>query len=249
MHLYNFHLKHLKPLRHVSIFSDHHQGVSSFPAIVITLLGTKLWKCNTLLHYYELNRENVISLARNDETPWWWSEKIETCRSGFKCFKRKLYRCICWLIVEVMFCLVFTRVLHWILSRIKEVYSTSLHHAYSKVDLILSSRSIAIWFLAFRFFTKIFINFFFNFRRLLLCFSLLVRLDDVTLIKYGERCELWITFVRSSFSLLPYPFPLFRILLSAPCFQARAVYCSLLWVKDQLSYQCKTGHKVNSVCK
>ena len=32
MHLYNFHLKHLKPLRHVSIFSDHHQGVSSFLA-------------------------------------------------------------------------------------------------------------------------------------------------------------------------------------------------------------------------
>ena len=30
MHLYNFHLKHLKALRHVSIFSDHHQGVSSF---------------------------------------------------------------------------------------------------------------------------------------------------------------------------------------------------------------------------
>ena len=39
MHLYNFHLKHfkhLKPLRHVSIFSDHHQGVSSFLAKVIT---------------------------------------------------------------------------------------------------------------------------------------------------------------------------------------------------------------------
>jgi len=36
MHLYNFHLKHFKPLRHVSIFSDHHQGVSSFLAKVIT---------------------------------------------------------------------------------------------------------------------------------------------------------------------------------------------------------------------
>ena len=35
MHLYNFHLKHLKPLRHVSIFSDHHQGVSSFLAKAI----------------------------------------------------------------------------------------------------------------------------------------------------------------------------------------------------------------------
>ena len=49
----------------------------------------------------ELNHEYVITLARNDENPWWWSEKIETCRSGFKCFKWKLYRCICWLIVEV----------------------------------------------------------------------------------------------------------------------------------------------------
>jgi len=36
MHLYNFHLKHLKPIQHVSIFSDHHQGISSFPAKVIT---------------------------------------------------------------------------------------------------------------------------------------------------------------------------------------------------------------------
>ena len=46
------------------------------------------------------NREYVITLARNDETPWWWSEKIETCLSGFKCFKWKLYRWICWLTVE-----------------------------------------------------------------------------------------------------------------------------------------------------
>jgi len=39
MHLYNFHLntlKHLKPLRHVSIVSVLHQGVSSFLAKVIT---------------------------------------------------------------------------------------------------------------------------------------------------------------------------------------------------------------------
>ena len=45
----------------------------------------------------------LITLASNDETPWWWSEKIETCRSDFKCFKWKLYRCICWLIVEVTY--------------------------------------------------------------------------------------------------------------------------------------------------
>ena len=54
-----------------------------------------------LVYKNKLNREYVITLARNDKTPWWWSEKIETCRSGFKCFKWKLYRCICWLIVEV----------------------------------------------------------------------------------------------------------------------------------------------------
>jgi len=36
MHLYNFHLKHFKPFRHVSIFSDCHQEVSSFLAKVIT---------------------------------------------------------------------------------------------------------------------------------------------------------------------------------------------------------------------
>ena len=55
-----------------------------------------------LVYKNELNREYVITLARNDETPWWWSEKIEICRSGFKCFKWKLYRCIFWLIVEVI---------------------------------------------------------------------------------------------------------------------------------------------------
>ena len=55
-----------------------------------------------LVYKNELNREYGITLARNDETPWWWSEKFETCRSGFKCFKWKLYSCICWLIVEVI---------------------------------------------------------------------------------------------------------------------------------------------------
>jgi len=52
-----------------------------------------------LVYKNELNREYIITLARNDETPWWWSEKIETRQSGFKW---KLYRCICWLIVEVI---------------------------------------------------------------------------------------------------------------------------------------------------
>jgi len=55
-----------------------------------------------LVYKSEVNREYVITLARKDETPWWWSEKIETYRSGFKRFNWKLYRYICWLIVEVI---------------------------------------------------------------------------------------------------------------------------------------------------
>jgi len=55
-----------------------------------------------LVYKNELNHEYIITLARNDKAPWWWSERTETCRSGFKCFKWKLYRCICWLIVEVI---------------------------------------------------------------------------------------------------------------------------------------------------
>jgi len=55
-----------------------------------------------LVYKNELNREYVVTLARNDEIPWWWSEKIETCRSGFKCFKWRLHRCIFWLIFEVI---------------------------------------------------------------------------------------------------------------------------------------------------
>ena len=36
---------------------------------------------------YELNCEHCnITLARN-KAPWWWSDKIETCRSVLKCFK------------------------------------------------------------------------------------------------------------------------------------------------------------------
>ena len=58
-----------------------------------------------LVYKNELNREYVITLARNDETPWWWSGNIETRRSGLsflKCLKWKLNRCICWLIFEVI---------------------------------------------------------------------------------------------------------------------------------------------------
>ena len=36
---------------------------------------------------YELNCEYCnITLARN-KAPWWWSDKIETCRGVLKCFK------------------------------------------------------------------------------------------------------------------------------------------------------------------
>jgi len=35
----------------------------------------------------ELNCEYCYTtLARNNKAPWWWSDKIETCRSDFKCF-------------------------------------------------------------------------------------------------------------------------------------------------------------------
>ena len=44
---------------------------------------------------YKLNCEycNII-LARN-KAPWWWSDKIETCRSVLKCFKSVLYEIVC----------------------------------------------------------------------------------------------------------------------------------------------------------
>jgi len=28
-----------------------------------------------------------VTLTRHRPTPWWWSIKIETCRSVLKCFK------------------------------------------------------------------------------------------------------------------------------------------------------------------
>ena len=44
---------------------------------------------------YELNCECCnITLARN-RAPWWWSDKIETCRSVLKCFKSVLCEIIC----------------------------------------------------------------------------------------------------------------------------------------------------------
>jgi len=74
MHLYNFHLKHLKTLRHISIFSDQHQGISSFFAKVITYSRFKIPTQHEMLPQHlvyknELNREYVITLAKNDEIP------------------------------------------------------------------------------------------------------------------------------------------------------------------------------------
>ena len=61
LHLHNFHIKHLKSLRHVSILSDHHQGALLFLAKVI-------------LHYSQFNfvfANKVlwqhVMLCRNDE--------------------------------------------------------------------------------------------------------------------------------------------------------------------------------------
>ena len=65
MHLYNFHLKHFKTLKTTPTCLDLFRSSS----------GSFVFPCD------------VITLARNDETSWWWSEKIETCRSGFKLFK------------------------------------------------------------------------------------------------------------------------------------------------------------------
>jgi len=78
-------LKHIKLLRHVSISSDHHQRVSSFLAFV---------------YKNQPNREYVITLARNDETPW-YMKYVGVVLYVLKSFKWKLYRCICWLIFEV----------------------------------------------------------------------------------------------------------------------------------------------------
>jgi len=44
-----------------------------------------------LLKKYKLNCENCnITLTRN-KAPWWWTDRIETCRSVLKVFYVKLY--------------------------------------------------------------------------------------------------------------------------------------------------------------
>jgi len=46
---------------------------------------------------YELNCEYCNITLAGDKAPWWWSDKIETCRSVLKCFMWN-YMCIRWLI-------------------------------------------------------------------------------------------------------------------------------------------------------
>jgi hypothetical protein len=67
-------LKHFKTLRHVSILS-YHQGALFLAKVMLQYSYTVY--CN-------------ITLARN-KAPWWWSDKIETCRSVLKVFYVKLY--------------------------------------------------------------------------------------------------------------------------------------------------------------
>ena len=43
-----------------------------------------------------------ITLSRKNIASWWWSEKIETCRSVFNCFMWNLYKCKCWLRIEAI---------------------------------------------------------------------------------------------------------------------------------------------------
>jgi len=44
---------------------------------------------------YELNCEYCNITVTRNIAPWWWSDKIETCRSVLKCFKSVLYEIIC----------------------------------------------------------------------------------------------------------------------------------------------------------
>jgi len=46
---------------------------------------------------YELNCEYRNMTLASNKAPWWWSDKIETCRSVLKCFMWN-YMCIRWLI-------------------------------------------------------------------------------------------------------------------------------------------------------
>jgi len=65
-------LKNFKTLRHVSILSDHHQG--------------DLFLAKVMLQYSQFNS----CLQTRNKDPWWWSDKIEICRSVFN-FSKKIF--------------------------------------------------------------------------------------------------------------------------------------------------------------
>jgi len=79
----------------VSYYSAYDAHIATAPQHIPTqhdmLPQPLVWK-------YELNCEYCnITLAKN-KAPWWWSDKIETCRSvlkRLKCFKSALYEIIC----------------------------------------------------------------------------------------------------------------------------------------------------------
>ena len=93
-------LKHFKnTLKHSDMFRS-----CQFIIRELCSLLKLYYSIHNSIRKYELNCEYCnISLARN-KSPWWWSDKIEACRSVFKCFKSVLevfmwnYMCIRWLI-------------------------------------------------------------------------------------------------------------------------------------------------------
>ena len=84
-------LKHFKTLQHVSILSDHHQGALFLAQVILhysqfnSYLQTRC--CGSISCCVGMCCEYCnITLARN-KAPWWWSDKIETCRSILNCLK------------------------------------------------------------------------------------------------------------------------------------------------------------------
>ena len=79
----------------VSYYSSYDAHLAT--ATATTHSHTTWYAPQHLVCKYELNCEYCsITLARN-KAPWWWSDKIETCRSVLKCFMWN-YMCIRWLI-------------------------------------------------------------------------------------------------------------------------------------------------------
>ena len=97
-------LKHFKTLRHVSILSDHHQGALFLAKVMLQYSQFNSYATapqhiptqhdmlpQHLVCKYELNCEYCNIILAKNKAPWWWSDKIETCRSVLKVFYVKLY--------------------------------------------------------------------------------------------------------------------------------------------------------------